>query len=85
MAGSHKEEVTGGRVVGHVPSKLEPSQTNKKTIWNYAYVFRSFHSYTVSKLVRQATKKRLCKEVTGGRVGQTGDKIDIKKLIQSID
>jgi hypothetical protein len=32
MAGSHKEEVTGGRVVGHVPSKLEPSQTNKTII-----------------------------------------------------
>ncbi len=32
MAGSDKEKVTGGCVVGHVPSKLEPSQTNKKTI-----------------------------------------------------
>jgi hypothetical protein len=29
---NQKRQVTGGCVVGHAPPKLEPSQTNKKTI-----------------------------------------------------
>jgi hypothetical protein len=85
MAGSYKEEVTGGRVIGHVPSKLEPNQTHENLTSQSINMPADKKSKKTRKIgitidTSNNNKKNFYREVTGGSVvGHVPSKLEPSK------